>query len=245
MAASPRPGDNHLGPASSPPAGPYTAVPVPPLPDGTGFSLSRAARAGGAGGGGPRTPAPSGGVGTPSGKGAFRRVDPPLPSPYAALPDAPPPAEWWERLAARIIDAAGFVALYWILSLSFYSLLAPAGEGRGADPRVLPGLFAGLIAFGGYTLYDYVLHARDGRTIGKKVMGIRLVPYGGAGPDRAGLVRRAALYPGVLLTAGIPAVNLLAAVLGFAGALFILMDKPLQRGPHDRLAGTVVVKDLR
>ncbi|MBG0814520.1 RDD family protein [Planomonospora sp. ID82291] len=147
-------------------------------------------------------------------------------------------------MAARIIDAVGFVALYWILSLSFYSLLA-TDEGRASDPRALPGLFAGLIAFGGYTLYDYVLHARDGRTIGKKLMRIRLAPYGGADPGRAGLMGRAALYPGVLLTAGIPAVNLLAAVLGFAGALFILMDKPLQRGPHDRLAGTVVVKDLR
>ncbi|WP_449060513.1 RDD family protein [Planomonospora algeriensis] len=172
-------------------------------------------------------------------------MDPPLPSPYPAAPDTPPPAEWWERLAARIIDAVGFVAVYWILSLSFYSLLTPAGEGRTADARALPGFFAGLIAFGGYTLYDYVLHARDGRTVGKKLMRIRLAPYGGADRGRAGLMRRAALYPGVLLTAGIPVVDLLAAVLGFAGALFILMDKPLQRGPHDRLAGTVVVKDLR
>ncbi|WP_344856707.1 RDD family protein [Planomonospora alba] len=164
--------------------------------------------------------------------------------PPPALPA--PPAEWWERLAARIIDAIGFVALYWILSRSLYPLFAPpAGEDRAADPRVLPGLLAGLIAFGAYTAYDYAMHARCGRTLGKKLMRIRLVPYGGASLDRAGLMRRAALYPGLLLTAGIPLVNVPAALFGSAAALFILVDKPLQRGIHDRTAGSRVVRDLR
>ncbi|MFC4057286.1 RDD family protein [Planomonospora corallina] len=162
--------------------------------------------------------------------------------PPPALPARP--AEWWERLAARAIDGIGFVVLYWIVSLSLYPLFASGSGDRTADPRVLPGLVAALVAFGAYTVYDYVMHARYGRTFGKKLLRIRLTPYGGAVLDRTGLMRRAALFPGVLLTAGIPVVNLGAALFGSVAALFILIDKPFQRGLHDRAAGSMVVRDL-
>ncbi|GIH75570.1 hypothetical protein Plo01_19990 [Planobispora longispora] len=171
-----------------------------------------------------------------------------------ALPEGPiggvpppgvpgPPAGWRERLLARIIDGAPFVVLYWILSFLFYAAFAPQDGDRLRDPRVLPGLFAGLIAFGAYTLYDYALHRRSGRTLGKKVMRIRVVPCGTA-PQPGGLLKRAVLYPGVLLTVGIPVLNLPAAVFGFAMGLSILLDGPLLRGFHDRVAGTLVAKDL-
>jgi hypothetical protein len=44
---------------------------------------------------------------------------------------------------------------------------------------------------------------------------------------------------------GIPVVNVLAGIFVFGVGILILIDKPLQRGPHDRLAGTLVSKDLR
>ncbi|MBG0826750.1 RDD family protein [Planomonospora sp. ID67723] len=147
-------------------------------------------------------------------------------------------------MAARAIDGVVFAVLYWILSLAFYLIFVQAGGERVADPRTLPASFAGLIAFGAYTLYDYASHARSGRTAGKKAMGIRVVPYGAAAPAPSALMKRAVLCPGVLLASGIPLLNLPAAVLGFAAGLFILLDRPLQQGLHDKLAGTVVVKDL-
>lgn len=135
-----------------------------------------------------------------------------------------PVAEWRERPPAGITGGSVSVTLYRILSFSFYARLphpssGPAfyaafrvfrtvGEGLLADPgpgsAVLPGLLAHLIAFGGYTGYDYVPHAGGGRTLGKKAMKIRHVPYDGVAPRAAGPMKRAALQPGVLITAGIP-----------------------------------------
>jgi hypothetical protein len=67
-------------------------------------------------------------------------------------------------------------------------------------------------------------------------------------PDRlppGALLKRSLVYPGPVVLMGIPVANLLAGMLLFGVGLLILMDKPLERGPHDRLAGTRVVKDLR
>ncbi|MER5422406.1 hypothetical protein [Streptosporangium roseum] len=133
-----------------------------------------------------------------------------------------PAAEWRERPPAVIAGGSVSVTLYRILSFcarlphpssrpAFYAafrVFLPVGEGLLADPgpgsAVLPGLLARLIAFGGYTGYDYVPHAGGGRTLGKKAMKIRLVPYDGVAPRAAGPMKRAALQPGVLITAGIP-----------------------------------------
>jgi hypothetical protein len=73
-------------------------------------------------------------------------------------------------------------------------------------------------------------------------MKIRVAP--GDLPPRDRL-KRALLYPAPAMVMGIPVVNLLAGMFVFGVGLLILIDKPLQRGPHDRLAGTLVVKDLR
>ncbi|WP_156055956.1 hypothetical protein [Streptosporangium roseum] len=135
-----------------------------------------------------------------------------------------PVAEWRERPPACITGGSVSVTLYRILSFSFYARLPhpssgsafyavfrafrPVGEGLlvvpGPGSAVLPGLLAHLIAFGGYTGYDYVPHAGGGRTLGKKAMKIRHVPYDGVAPRAAGPMKRAALQPGVLITAGIP-----------------------------------------
>jgi hypothetical protein len=73
-------------------------------------------------------------------------------------------------------------------------------------------------------------------------MRIRLSPEGL--PSRV-LLRRTLVYPAPIMLMGIPVVNLVAGMLLFGVGLLILMDKPLERGPHDRAAGTRVVKDLR
>lgn len=157
-----------------------------------------------------------------------------------SLADAPP-AEWWERLAARLIEALVFGVFYYILFIALWTIFRTVGMLEVFDGR-LPGVLAWLAAGLAYTLYDWRAHYRRGRTFGKAIMGIRLAP-GGSGSEA--LLKRSLVYPGPLMLMGIPVVNLLAGMLLFCVGLLILMDKPLERGPHDRLAGTRVVKDLR
>ncbi|MGW0802208.1 RDD family protein [Nonomuraea sp. NPDC002799] len=151
------------------------------------------------------------------------------------------PAEWWERLAARLIEGLVFGVFYYILFIALWGVFRTVGMLGAFDGR-LPGVFAWLAAGLAYAAYDWWAHSRQGRTFGKAIMRIRLAP--GDVRPRA-LLKRALVYPGPIMLMGIPVVNLLAGMLLFGVGLLILMDKPLERGPHDRLAGTRVVKDLR
>ncbi|MEU0564500.1 RDD family protein [Nonomuraea sp. NPDC005983] len=151
------------------------------------------------------------------------------------------PAEWWERLAARLIEALVFGAFYYILFITLWGVFRTVGLSGAFDGR-LPGVFAWLAAGLGYTVYDWVAHSGGGRTFGKAIMGIRLAPEG---LPRGALLKRALVYPGPAMLMGIPVLNLLVGIFAFGVGLLILVDKPYERGPHDRLAGTRVVKDLR
>ncbi|MEO3874256.1 RDD family protein [Nonomuraea sp. B12E4] len=151
------------------------------------------------------------------------------------------PAEWWERLAARLIEALVFGVFYYILFIALWGIFRTVGVLEVFEGR-LPGVFAWLAAGLGYACYDWQAHYRHGRTFGKAIMRIRLAP--GGRPSWA-LLKRALVYPGPVMLMGIPVANLLAGMLLFGVGLLILIDKPLERGPHDRQAGTRVVKDLR
>ncbi|MEV1175398.1 RDD family protein [Nonomuraea sp. NPDC049784] len=151
------------------------------------------------------------------------------------------PAEWWERLAARAIEALVFGVFYYILFIALWGIFRTVGMLEVFDGR-LPGVFAWLAAGLGYVGYDWWAHSRRGRTFGKAIMRIRLAPDD---VPSGALLKRSLLYPGPVMLMGIPVVNLLAGMLLFCVGLLILIDKPLERGPHDRLAGTRVVKDLQ
>ncbi|MER7504733.1 RDD family protein [Nonomuraea pusilla] len=153
----------------------------------------------------------------------------------------PVPAEWWERLAARGVEVLAFGVFYYILFIALWGLFRTVGASDVLGGR-LPGALAWFGAGLGYALYDWAALSRAGRTFGKAIMRIRVAPEGL--PPRT-LLKRSLVYPGAIMLMGIPVVNLLAGMLVFALGLAILIDKPLQRGPHDRLAGTRVVKDLR
>jgi len=151
------------------------------------------------------------------------------------------PAEWWERLVARLIEALVFGVFYYILFIALWGVFRTVGVLDAFQGR-LPGVFAWVLAGLAYSVYDWVALSRGGRTFGKAIMKIRVDP-GDLPPG--GRLKRALLYPGPAAVMGIPVLNLLAGMFVFGVGLLILIDKPLQRGPHDRLAGTLVVKDLR
>lgn len=158
----------------------------------------------------------------------------------ATTPRADPvPAEWWERLAARLIEALVFGVFYYILFIALWGIFRTVGVLELFGGR-LPGVFAWVLAGLGYTVYDWVTLSRGGRTFGKAIMRIRVEPARLGACDR---LKRVLGYPAPAIVMGIPVLNLLAGMYVFAVGLLILIDKPLQRGPHDKLAGTLVVKD--
>jgi uncharacterized RDD family membrane protein YckC len=151
------------------------------------------------------------------------------------------PAEWWERLVARLIEALVFGVFYYILFIALWGIFRTVGVLDAFEGR-LPAVFAWVLVGLAYTAYDWWQLSRGGRTFGKAIMKIRVAPDDLPPRDR---LKRALLYPAPAMVMGIPVVNLLAGMFVFGVGLLILIDKPLQRGPHDRLAGTLVVKDLR
>jgi uncharacterized RDD family membrane protein YckC len=100
-------------------------------------------------------------------------------------------------------------------------------------------------------VYFWALEARGGATLGKRVLGLRVVNLPGqtpAGVWSAGV--RTILFlggPAIFTFAnawGLPIVSLLGGALWFADSVVLATD-PQKRSLHDRLAGTTVVRKVR
>ncbi|MGH7829487.1 MAG: RDD family protein [Candidatus Binatia bacterium] len=138
----------------------------------------------------------------------------------------------WRRLSAFSID---LLVLNLLSSLLFYLSyvgysVGLAAHGRGLSASNLPEFlrilfFAWLCLVGGYFV---LFHGMEGRTIGKGLLGLRVV-----GPNRSRITYRQALIRWI---AFFP-----AAVSGL-GLLWILWDRE-KRGWHDRLAQTWVIRE--
>ncbi len=128
-----------------------------------------------------------------------------------------------QRILARLIDTAVLLPL----ALLFGILL------KGKLSAVL-GLIVGAV-------YEIVLVARRGQTLGKATMGTRIVNReSGALPDTLHVALRwLVLSAGSLVALVVPEVaNLNVAYL--IAVLFPVLRPPLHRGLHDRAAATVV-----
>ncbi|MFE3452705.1 RDD family protein [Nonomuraea sp. NPDC059194] len=154
------------------------------------------------------------------------------------------PADWWERLVARSIEGLVVGVFYYILFIAAWALWRTVGL-LAVYGDWLPGFSAWLVVGLAYAGYDCLAHYRRRRTFGKAIMKIRLAPAPGRRLSLADLSKRALLYPGPLVLVEIPVVNLVVGILVFAVGLSILIDKPLQRGLHDRWAGSLMIKDPR
>jgi uncharacterized RDD family membrane protein YckC len=150
---------------------------------------------------------------------------------------------------ADCLDAAFLFVVGWLLSIPFRGVFLRLGE---------QGVFVGLAIS---MLYSGLLHSRfgNGRTLGKRILGLRVVRPDGAllSLDRS-LVRYALMgllvYQGAValaLASVLPFVSLALAqtVLGaigvalFFGCVLVVPFHPLKRGLHDLLAGTIVIRD--
>ena len=167
-------------------------------------------------------------------------------------------AEWWRRLLARLVDDAILVILtspVWILGLlplfrriqrlaSQYPDLSQPAAAQGFDNSVsqlmsarvgvflLVGAGIGVISFG----YDWLQHGLWGQTIGKRIMGTKVVTADTRSPiSGQAACGRAAVY------ALVPVVPSVGGLFALINESWLLWD-PRRQCLHDKAARTVVVK---
>jgi uncharacterized RDD family membrane protein YckC len=179
-------------------------------------------------------------------------------------------ASAWERLLAMTMDwllilAASFLLLHEQMTQllhRFQSVLTAAQTfGTGAeqtaltnfekDPATVSALVSYfLLAFLMALVYFWALEATSGATLGKRVLGLRVVradqsPAGiwAAGVRTIVFLLGPAIFtfsPGIGVV-GAALISLVGAALWFADSLILATD-PQKRSLHDKLAGTLVIR---
>ncbi|WP_030299913.1 RDD family protein [Streptomyces katrae] len=221
----------------TPPSGgsPYGPPPggAPPPPGGT--PPPPGGPYGGSGGGGYPPPPPpyGGGPGDPYGGGYG------MPDPLAGMP---PLADFGKRLGARIIDVIVVLVPLFLIQLAFGTNRYVVETNKGEDVSEVftksysgSGLAMTLISIVLFVGYDWWFTRKDGRTIGKKALGLRVamlndgsVPQSGAALGRASML-------------WLPALLCCPCLWQIVLIVSILVDKPYKQGLHDKVAKTVVV----
>ncbi|QES54883.1 RDD family protein [Streptomyces venezuelae] len=221
----------------TPPSGgsPYGSPPPgggqPPPPGGPG--------GGGGGGGYPPPPPPYGGGGDPyGGSGGYGMPDP--------LAGMPPLADFGKRLLARIIDVVIIAIPLALIQLAFGTNRYRFDTDQGEDISEVvgksysgSGLIMTLISIVAYVGYDWWFTKKNGQTVGKKAMNLRVAMLndGSVPNSNASLTRAAVLW--------LPTLICCACLWPIALVVSILVDKPYKQGLHDKVAKTVVVQANR
>ncbi|MEV8636119.1 RDD family protein [Streptosporangium sp. NPDC051023] len=168
-------------------------------------------------------------------------------------PGAPAPlAEWWQRLVARIIDGIILAIPTVIISFVLAAVLVTAGGFDATTGTItapsgafLAGFLTTLVAGLIYIAYEFLMLKQNGQTVGKMVMGIKVVRIGGTlqgGLSSDLAVKRAGVLYGPYALSGIPILGIVFNIFSLVNVLWQFWDKPLQQTLHDKVATTVVVK---
>ncbi|GAA3395167.1 RDD family protein [Streptomyces roseoviridis] len=199
-------------PGGPPPGGPPPGGPPPGSPYGSPYDSA--------------PPPPYGGYG-----GGYGGTDP--------LAGMPPLAESGRRIAARVIDWLIIAIPLAIIGIPF-KVYERAGDENdfGDTVNSLNGggqLVFQLITIVAYVAYDTVMTAKNGQTLGKKLMKLRVAMLndGSTPPMSTALIRAIVLW--------LPALICCACLWPLLILILILVDKPYKQGLHDKAAKTVVV----
>lgn len=133
------------------------------------------------------------------------------------------------RLAAAAIDLGVIVGVYTLISAGVAFIARFIFNAELTTDPLRTGIYAA-IAYGMWAfLYDWIGPALTGRTVGKRVVGVRIVERDGGTLRGRSAFWRAIFRP----------LSFLAAGLGFLGIII----SPERRALHDAMAKTVVVYD--
>lgn len=142
------------------------------------------------------------------------------------LPDQGRPAGFWIRAVAAVVDLAVIALVQATLAFVGVRLW---GDGAGESPAFRGGVGAFTVLFS--ALYATVLHATEGQTIGKLLVGARVVAVNG---ERLGV--------------GAALLRWLACFVALAPLGFGFLVAGLRhdkRGLHDLIAGSQVLRVIR
>ncbi|MFG2295311.1 RDD family protein [Streptomyces sp. NPDC048603] len=162
-----------------------------------------------------------------------------MPDPLAGMP---PLADFGRRLAARIIDALIVGVPFFLIQIPFNINRYTVETNEGEDVTQIwtrsyngTGLIWTLIAIIAFVGYDWFFTGKNGQTIGKKALGMRvaMLSDGSVPPSGTALGRAAMLW--------IPTLLCCFCLWPLALIVSMLVDKPYKQGLHDKVAKTVVV----
>ncbi|MFE6054636.1 RDD family protein [Kitasatospora sp. NPDC056446] len=140
------------------------------------------------------------------------------------VPGMPPIGTWPKRILARLIDYLLVQAVGVIVVAPFVDL----SERNGSAEAFWLGCAI-------YLIYEALMLSRDGQTLGKKAMKIRVAMLSdGNTPTQSAAWTRAAVFV-------LPAVLCCAVLWWLIDGLFGVFDKPYRQCVHDKAAKTVVV----
>ena len=156
------------------------------------------------------------------------------------LPGGQELADPWIRIAARMIDTVILVVVWLVVSFVLFG-----GAASLTADLSISQVVAAFVMYLSGALYFYLMNSLAGGTVGKLVLGVRIVDTDGNQPLglSPGFVRSmvAFLWVGI----AVPVLNLLVLlallVLAITSLVFMFTD-PQRRTVMDRLGNTFVVK---
>ncbi|MFF2778273.1 RDD family protein [Streptomyces sp. NPDC058052] len=169
-------------------------------------------------------PPPYGGYG-----GGYGGTDP--------LSGMPPLAETGRRVLARLVDWVIIAVPLAIIGIPFDIYDRATRDDTDFQDALTGGgqLVFQLLTIVAYVAYDTVLTAKNGQTLGKRLMKLRVAMLndGSTPPMSQSLLRAVVLW--------LPALVCCACLWPLLILILILVDKPYKQGLHDKAAKTVVV----
>ncbi|HEX7644628.1 MAG TPA: RDD family protein [Burkholderiaceae bacterium] len=161
----------------------------------------------------------------------------PYAAPQSVIADAAPDtplATRLERFLAALLDGLIMGCVTLIPAIVFFGGWM-SYMGVAASHQFIFPVVSGVVGFGLFILINGVFLARDGQTIGKKAMGIKIVRTDGSKADFARIIvwRQAPIWVA-------QAIPFIGSVLGLIDVLLIFRDS--RRCIHDDIADTKVIK---
>ncbi|WP_067486289.1 RDD family protein [Actinomadura hibisca] len=162
---------------------------------------------------------------------------------------------WWRRVVARIIDGIIVAIPTFLIGVVISAIVMGTATGATPIPWVRSGdieenrptaqFLINLVGLIIAVAYETFFLQREGATIGKKVMKLRVVPVNGpyvpGMTSRMAVIRALTWYlPSTL--SGLAWIGWIFGLFSFLNGLWPLWDRPSRQSLNDKVAHTLVIR---